>query len=267
MPGVDDLVIVKHRYSGFAYTPLELALQAKERTTDPARGSNHARVRRGDRYRRDLAWGLRCSWRTAWQRRPTRSRSALARTSPSCSARACRSPMSRQHGRNHPPPSRRVHVTGGESGSAARRRTPRRHGGDACRRLVSALAGRGRRGAPAPARKGRQLLFRCGPLNPHPRPPERVRPPFAEHALPRPRLHAVRPPNARRAGGSHDCCRWNVGADGRRTCGRRSRRKVAARTGLSESVPRGAFFGGLLRPAGGCRAPATGLRGWCCCRR
>jgi ureidoacrylate peracid hydrolase len=33
VPGDDDLVIVKHRYSGFAYTPLELALQAKERTT------------------------------------------------------------------------------------------------------------------------------------------------------------------------------------------------------------------------------------------
>jgi ureidoacrylate peracid hydrolase len=33
VPGDDDLVIVKHRYSGFAYTPLELALQAKDRTT------------------------------------------------------------------------------------------------------------------------------------------------------------------------------------------------------------------------------------------
>jgi ureidoacrylate peracid hydrolase len=33
VPRDEDLVIVKHRYSGFAYTPLELALQAKERTT------------------------------------------------------------------------------------------------------------------------------------------------------------------------------------------------------------------------------------------
>jgi ureidoacrylate peracid hydrolase len=33
VPGEDDLVIEKHRYSGFAYTPLELALQAKERDT------------------------------------------------------------------------------------------------------------------------------------------------------------------------------------------------------------------------------------------
>jgi ureidoacrylate peracid hydrolase len=33
VPGADDLIIEKHRYSGFAYTPLELALQAKDRDT------------------------------------------------------------------------------------------------------------------------------------------------------------------------------------------------------------------------------------------
>jgi ureidoacrylate peracid hydrolase len=32
-PRSDELVVTKHRYSGFAYTPLELALRAKERDT------------------------------------------------------------------------------------------------------------------------------------------------------------------------------------------------------------------------------------------
>ncbi len=32
-PDPDDLILVKHRYSGFAYTPLELALRAKSRDT------------------------------------------------------------------------------------------------------------------------------------------------------------------------------------------------------------------------------------------